>query len=107
MGAARVWSIVVAILDCDMKTLKESRQAILSSVLRRFPEREFTIRRMMEKDQTFFDLCEELAVAEDALANVDQYPPAIRSERRAEWQDLVDRLAKELDGALQQKRNPI
>ncbi|MBB3589906.1 hydrogenase maturation factor [Rhizobium sp. BK529] len=90
-----------------MTTLKETRQAILSSVLRRFPEREFNIRRMMEKDQTFFDLCEELAVAEDALANVDQFPPAIRSERRAEWQDLVDRLAKEIDGALQNTRNRI
>ncbi|MBZ9792087.1 hypothetical protein K9B32_18475 [Rhizobium sp. 3T7] len=90
-----------------MKTLTENRQATLSSVLRRFPEREFTIRRMMETDQTFLDLCEELAVAEAALSNVDQLPPAIRSERRIEWQDLVDRLAKEIDGALQQKRNPI
>ncbi|MFS8113972.1 hypothetical protein QD460_19780 [Rhizobium jaguaris] len=89
-----------------MKTPTEARQAILSSVLRRFPEHEFTIYRMMEKDQTFHDLCEEFAVAEAALSNVDQLPPAIRSERRAEWQDLVGRLAMEIDDALQQKQNP-
>ncbi|MDL2400406.1 hypothetical protein [Rhizobium mayense] len=89
-----------------MKTQTESRQAILSSVLRRFSEHEFTIHRTLETDQTFVDLCEELAVAEAALANVDQFPPTVRSERRAEWQDIVERLLKEIEVALQEKRRP-
>jgi len=89
-----------------MKTPTETKQTTLSSVLRRLPACEFTIRRMMETDQTFLDQCEELAMAEAALSNVDQLPLTIRSERRAEWQEIVDRLAKEIDDALQAKRNP-
>ena len=90
-------------LDRDMKSPIENRQATLFSVLRRFSGREFTVRRMMETDETFLELCEELAVAEAALSNVDQLPPAIRSERRTEWQDLVDRLATEIEDKLEHK----
>lgn len=89
-----------------MKNPTENRQATLSSVLRRFPGREFTVRRMLETDQTFLELCEELAVAEAALTNVGQFPPAIQPERRAEWHDIVERLLKEIEDALQQKPRP-
>jgi len=48
-------------------------------------------------------MCEELAEAEWALSKVDLVPPALREARRAEWQELVDRLVAEVGAALQDK----
>ena len=48
-------------------------------------------------------MCEELAEAELALARVDMVPPTLREARRAEWQELVDRLVAEVGAALQDK----
>jgi hypothetical protein len=79
-------------------------RAALWAAVRRFPELELTIRRMIEADQTFCDMCEELAEAESALSRVDQLPPAIRAARRAEWQDLVERLAREVEAALRENQ---
>jgi hypothetical protein len=87
-----------------MENRVKRREAALSAALRRFPELELTIRRMIEADQTFRDMCEELAEAETALSRVDQLPPPIRAARRAEWQDLVERLAREVDATLQEKQ---
>lgn len=87
-----------------MKSVAESKRAALSAALRRFPERELAIRRMFGTDPNFCDMCEELAEAEAALSRVDQLPPPIRGVRRAEWQDLVERLAREVDAALQEKQ---
>jgi hypothetical protein len=58
------------------------------------------IRRLIEMDESFRDICEELADAELALAQVDNLPIAVREARRAEWQELVDRLAGELHAAI-------
>lgn len=59
---------------------------------------------MIETDQTFRDMCEELAEAEAALSRVDQLPPPIRAARSAEWEDLVGRLAREVEAALREKQ---
>lgn len=59
---------------------------------------------MIMADQNFLDMCEELAEAEAALSRVDQLPLPIRAARKAEWQDLVERLAREVDVALQEKQ---
>lgn len=79
-------------------------RAALSAAIHRFPEFELTIRRMIESDQTFCDMCDELAEAEAALSRVDQLPPPIRAARRAEWQDLVGRLAREVEAALRENQ---
>lgn len=72
-----------------------------SAAIRRFPQAEFAIRKLMNHDEAFRDICEELAEAEQALARVPQIPAALHEARRAEWQELVDRLAAELATALQ------
>lgn len=77
-----------------------SRAALLAAV-RRHPERELAVRRLIAADERFRDICEELADAELALANTDGAPAATRAARRAEWQELVDRLAGELKSALE------
>lgn len=79
-------------------------RAALSAVVRRFPELELTIRRMIETDQTFCDMCEELAEAEAALSRVAQLPSSIRAARTVEWQDVVERLAREVEAALRENQ---
>lgn len=76
------------------------REAFLAA-LRRFPQFEFAIRKLMDRCEAFCEMCEELADAERALSMVDQAPPTLREARRAEWQELVDRLVGEVGAALQ------
>lgn len=76
----------------------------MSAALRRFPDLELTIRQLIAADQNFRDMCDELAEAETALSRVDQLPLHIRAARKAEWEDLVERLAREVDAALQERQ---
>lgn len=52
----------------------------------------------MRMSEDFYDLCGELAEAEDALARV---PQSARQpeERQREWQELIDCLANEIGQA--------
>jgi hypothetical protein len=76
------------------------RRKAASAAVRRFPQFELAIHRLMERDESFRDMCEELAEAESALARVDMVPLALREARRAEWQELVDRLVGEVGAAV-------
>ena len=79
------------------------RREAFSAALRRFPQLELAIRRLMNRSEAFADMCEELAEAEVALSRIDKVRPALREARRAEWQELVDRLVGEIGTALQDK----
>jgi hypothetical protein len=79
------------------------RKKAVSAAVRRFPQFELAIHRLMERCDAFCEMCEELAEAERALSAVDLVPPALREARRAEWQELVDRLVAEVGAALQDK----
>ena len=62
----------------------------------------------MNRSEAFCDMCEELAEAELALSNVSASP--LHETRRAEWQELVDRLVAEVGNALRESeawRNSI
>jgi hypothetical protein len=76
------------------------RQRAISAAVRRFPQFELAIHRLMDRSETFRDMCEELAEAELALSRVDQVSPAVREARRAEWRELVDRLVGEVGAVL-------
>ena len=76
------------------------RERGLQAAVRRFPQAELAIRRLMGRDETFRDICEELADAEQALASAPRSPPDLARARRLEWQELVDRLAAEVAAAL-------
>ncbi|MER8900793.1 hypothetical protein [Mesorhizobium sp. M0772] len=95
-----------------MVGLSDRHQAV-SAAVRRFPQFEPTIPRLMDQSESFRDICEELADAASALSKVDEAPPALREARRAEWQELVDRLVKEVgaelrndDAAVRLRLNP-
>jgi hypothetical protein len=76
------------------------RKRAVAAALRRFPQHELTIHRLIDRAESFRDMCEELADAEMALARVNEAPLAQREERRAEWQALVDRLVGEVETEL-------
>jgi hypothetical protein len=76
------------------------RKRAVAAALRRFPQHELTIHRLMDRAESFRDMCEELADAEMALARVDEAPAALREDRRAEWQAVVDRLVAEVETEL-------
>lgn len=69
---------------------------------RRFPYAEFTIRRLISQNETFRDICEELAEAETALSMVPETPSEIREARRREWQEIVERLVAEVSASLRE-----
>jgi len=76
-----------------------------AAAVRKFPQCEFVIRRLMSRSETFCDMCEELADAEQALANVSSLEPELVSERQLEWQELVDRLVAEIKAAIDQTQS--
>jgi hypothetical protein len=76
------------------------RTRAVSAAVRRFPRFELAIHRLMDRSESFRDMCEELADAEFALSRVDEVPLELREPRRVEWQELVDRLAGEVEAAL-------
>ncbi|MGX5806164.1 hypothetical protein ACWGS9_34075 [Bradyrhizobium sp. Arg314] len=79
----------------------ERQRAILAAV-RRFQQFELAIHRLVVRSESFLEICEELADAELALSSVDKTTTAALVEaRRAEWQELVDRLVGEVEAALQ------
>lgn len=72
----------------------------LASVLRRFPMQAAQIHALMERNENFRTMCEDLACVEQALLTVDQMPVEIRNDRRQEFAELVDGLTAEIARAL-------
>ena len=83
-----------------MTNERTNKHEAFVAATRRFPDFELPIKRLIETDENFRDICEELAEAESALAAADKLPAALRAARRAEWQALVDRLVAEVEAAL-------
>lgn len=50
-------------------------------------------------------MCEELVDAEQALADVPNTTAELQEARRAEWQELVDRLVADVGTALRQSNS--
>jgi hypothetical protein len=75
-----------------------------AAAARRFPQAKFAIRMLMNRSETFCDMCEELADAEFALSQVPGVPAALREARRVEWQELIDRLVAEVGTAISECR---
>jgi hypothetical protein len=86
-----------------MESGPTGKREAFSAALRRFPQFELAIRRLMARSEAFCDMCEELAEAEMALSKVDRVPSGLRDARRAEWQDLIERLVAEVGAALLDK----
>lgn len=71
-----------------------------ASVVEHFPHRELAIRRLMQSDEVFREMCEELADAKLALSRFNRPSGEDVEVRREEWHDVVGRLVAELMTAL-------
>jgi len=80
-----------------MTVERTSKQRAFLAATRHLPHFELSIRRLIEIDDTFREICEELSDAEAALSECAGASVSLRATRQAEWQDLVDRLVREID----------
>lgn len=86
-----------------MESGQATKRAALAAALRRYPQLELAIRRLFDAEEGFRDICEELSEAELALSKVGDLPIALREARRSEWEELVERLARELETAVRNR----
>jgi hypothetical protein len=71
------------------------------SAVRRFPSAAGLIEELMTRSENFCSACEDLEVAEQALAAVDGLPEPVREARRAEAEEWVTRLTDEIGSMLE------
>jgi hypothetical protein len=76
----------------------------LTAVLRRYPERSLRIQHLYVSDETFRELCSDLAAAERAIKAAEDLPDPIRSERRAEFAEMTNYLVSEIERAISKQR---
>lgn len=82
---------------------RTNKQRAFLAATRRLPHFELSIRRLIETDDTFREICEELVDAETALVAASSAPSPLRQARQDEWQGLVDRLVREIDTIVRRK----
>lgn len=69
----------------------------------RLPHFELSIRKLLETDDAFREICEELVDAEAALVAASGATSQLRQARQDEWRELVDRLVREIDMIVRRK----
>jgi hypothetical protein len=62
------------------------------------------IRELISANESFREMCDDLASAEDALAATDRLGADVRDRRRTEYEVLIEALAKEIEDALRQAK---
>jgi hypothetical protein len=76
----------------------------LFAAARRFPARRGAIEALADRDEEFRALCADFAEAEAALHRWAAASSPARGQRCAEYRDLVDSLAEEIEAALDAAR---
>lgn len=74
------------------------------AAVRRFPEQQRAIEMLAASDESFRMLCGDLAEAEAALTGWQASTAAVRDARCAEYEGIVQDLAREIEGALEATR---
>jgi hypothetical protein len=77
-----------------------AQQAGVAAAIRHFPEREEEIEALARDSERFREICDELAVAEAALATVESLDAALRGERRLEWLSYIRASLSEIEREL-------
>ena len=80
----------------DARLTSSGTNSGLQAALSRFPEKSLKIRQLLLGRESFRGLCEDLAVADDALAWIGMYSAHLREERRREFEELIEALVKEM-----------
>jgi hypothetical protein len=82
------------------RSLNSAEETGLQAASRLFPARGAQIEELLERDENFRAMCDDLAAAGRALAAVEQFPEDLRAARRLEYEELIAELAAEIEGAL-------
>lgn len=77
-----------------------SNRTDIAVAIRRCPGHELAIHQLIDTDENFQEICEQLAEAEAMLSRIEDLPVSLREARRAEWLELIDRLDDELRATL-------
>ena len=77
-------------------------EGVLAAV-RHFPARQRAIETLAASDESFQSICIDLADAEAALAGWQASTAAVRDARCAEYQSLIEDLAREVEMVLKAK----
>jgi hypothetical protein len=87
-----------------MKSRRESAigKNGLQAATRRFPTRGPQIEALIERDENFRGMCDDLAAAEQARSAAEHLPENIRMARRLEYEELAAELTEEIERALDQ-----
>ena len=72
-------------------------------VIRRFPEHELTIARLLRKSESFRSMCDDYAVGIEALGRWERASDPKRSVRIAELRDALAELEEEMLEVLEQE----
>lgn len=64
------------------------------------------IEELAKRDDTFNDLCEDLAIADLALARLRQQPEPVRKLRLVEYEGWIESLTAEITDAVQRAGHP-
>lgn len=75
----------------------------LTAALRRYPASSLQIQHLYVSDETFREMCSDLAAAERAIKTVEDLPDSIRNERRAEFSEMANHLAGEIEKVISQR----
>jgi hypothetical protein len=76
-----------------------TQEGVLAAI-RRFPAKRREIEALARERESFGDICDELAAAEQALAGVDRLDEATRAERRLEWLSFIRETLAEIEAEL-------
>jgi|GEM_PF-2495032 len=68
----------------------------LNAARRRFPDAIALVTRLSQVDETFRDLCDDLAACEVALASIETMDDAKAAQRRAECREWIAGLSEEI-----------
>jgi hypothetical protein len=82
----------------------KSREGSFGAAARHHPHAIFMIRVLMKRSEAFRDMCDDLAAAEQALLQLSEASAELRESRRAEWQELIDRLVAEIGNVISEHR---
>jgi hypothetical protein len=77
----------------------------LQATIAHFPDRGRAIQELAKTDDGFLSLCEDLAEAEAALAQWEHSSSPVKEARCAEYRDLVQDLAVEIEAELDRRKD--
>ena len=75
-------------------------------VIKRFPEHELAIERLLRKSESFRSMCDDYAVGVEALRRWERATDPKRELRIAELRDTLAALEEEILEALEQEATP-